>query len=88
MAVGARARQHEYEPVADYRGHFTSSGRRSRPAPRSWTGSSGLSSGKELLQVPPNDELAPALHHDREREIVSRLVFSLRVMLTLVRRSS
>jgi hypothetical protein len=37
--------------------------------------------------VPPNDELAPALHRDREEEVVSRLVFSLRVMLTLVRRS-
>jgi hypothetical protein len=31
--------------------------------------------------VPPNDELAPALRHDREPEVVSRLFFSLRVML-------
>jgi hypothetical protein len=38
--------------------------------------------------VPPNDELAPALRHDREQEVVSRLVFSLRVMLALVRLSS
>jgi hypothetical protein len=38
--------------------------------------------------VPPNDELAPALRHDREPEVVSRLLFSLRVMLALVRLSS